>query len=54
MEQRPLVTRIKSRKFLLALGGALTLVGTGNYSEAAAVIVAYLAGESYVDSRATY
>jgi hypothetical protein len=52
--QRTFMERIQSRKFLLAIGAALTMAGTGNYSEAAAVVVAYLAGESYVDSKSVY
>lgn len=45
------IARLSSRKFLLAIGTIIGLVGNKQYGEAAAVAVAYFAAEGAVDFR---
>ncbi len=45
------LVRLTSRKFLLAVGAVITLVANKQYTEAAAVVGAYLASEGYIDSK---
>ena len=44
--------RFTSRKFLLSLGAFLTLVANGQYTEAVAVVVAFLAVQGAADYKA--
>lgn len=46
-----MVSRLTSRKFLLAVGAFFTFVANKQYTEAAAVISAYIATEGYIDSK---
>jgi myosin-crossreactive antigen len=49
---RRFLSRFVSRKFLLAVGTALTLIANQQYDEAVAVVLAYLAAEGYIDAKA--
>lgn len=49
MERDPLWERIKSRKFLLALGGALVAYANHQPEVAAGIISTFIFGESAVD-----
>ncbi len=59
--QRPFLTRLKSRKFLMALASAIFIIlneglGLGVPADAYAwmvgVVVAYILGEAYTDGKA--
>lgn len=45
-----LVARITSRKFLLAVGAALTFIANGDHGAAVTVILAYLGVEGAADT----
>lgn len=47
-----LYAKFTSRKFLLALSGALTMLASGRKTEAAGIIVAYILGEAHIDAKA--
>lgn len=43
--------RFLSRKFLLALGGFITLIAQEQYPEAVAVLIAFLTAEGIIDAK---
>ena len=45
------IIRLTSRKFLLAVGAVITFVANKQFTEAAAIVGAYLASEGYIDSK---
>lgn len=45
-----LMTRLSSRKFLLTVGGVLTLSQSGKATEAVALAIAYILAEAGVDA----
>jgi hypothetical protein len=45
------LNRLTSRKFLLAVAAFLTAVANNEWNAAIAVVVAYIAGEGYVDGK---
>ena len=45
-----MLTRLSSRKFMLAVGGTIALLGAGQWTEAVGVITAYLLAEAGVDA----
>lgn len=46
-----LLTRLTSRKFLAAIGAAVTLASQHQWAACAGVVVAYIGSEGYIDAK---
>ena len=50
---KQVLTNLLSRKFLLALGGALVCYANGDYLGLVTIIIGYLGANAYVSSKST-